>query len=182
MYVLADPKPTDAGYVEIRDSTISSNLATSQHSGGIENAALLDLRNVTIKDNHYGLWNENSAEGAVTRLQDSVLDNLGGANCDGDQAVSSSGYNLANDTSCHLTAFHDTQSVDAAPQLGPLTLDPVGITSYHVPLAGSPLIDSGGPGCAVTDQRHALRNGACDIGAVEYHGLLPVIYFPMLQR
>jgi hypothetical protein len=64
-----------------------------------------------------------------------------------------------------------------------LTLDPLGLTYYHLPLPGSPLIDAGFPGhCPERDQRGATRVGECDIGAVEYGGLQPRIYLPLVHR
>jgi hypothetical protein len=59
------------------------------------------------------------------------------------------------------------------PGWGPLTSDPNGLTAYNLPLPGSPLINHGPQSCAPTDQRGALRPDACDIGAVEFGGLLP---------
>ena len=183
MFLQGLPDPTDGGYVEIRDATISSNLATNHHSGGIDNSALLDLRNVTIKDNHYGLWNSNGSKGATARLQSTVLDNAGGANCDGDGTLpASGGYNYSTDNSCALSGFQDTQGVGLNAELGPLTAGLFVITQFHVPLAGSPLINNGGPGCSITDQRGALRPDACDIGAVEFGGLLPRMYIPLVRR
>ncbi len=135
MSVLGVPNPGDAGYVEIRDSTINGNLATSQHSGGIDNSALLDLRNVTIKDNHYGLWNENGATGAAARLQSTVLDNAPFANCNGDGTLpTSSGFNYSTDTSCALSGFQHTQGSGLNAMLGALTTDPRVITRFHLPL------------------------------------------------
>jgi predicted outer membrane repeat protein len=179
MFVQGLPNPDDAGYVEIRDSTLSGNLATSQHSGGIDNSARLDLRNVTIKDNHYGLWDENGATG---RLQGTVLDNPGFPNCDGDGTLpTSGGHNLATDNSCNLSVPGGDQiGVDA--MLGPLTSDPLVFTEFHLPLAGSPLINNGGPGCSATDQRYALRTDACDIGAIEFGGLLPRLFVPLVWK
>ena len=54
------------------------------------------------------------------------------------------------------------------PNLGPLA-DNGGDTFTHLPLAGSPAIDAGGPTCPVVDQRALPRpiGPACDIGAVE---------------
>ena len=169
------PNPADGPYVEIRDTTISGNLATGQHSGGIDNAALLDLRNVTIKDNHYGLWGENSA---TARLQNSVLDNSL-QDCDGDLPTSS-GHNLATDSSCNLTGFGDQSAVPAG--LGPLVYDPAVFTQFHMPQFGSLLINNAGGGCAATDQRYATRPDACDIGAIEFGGLLARLWLPLVRK
>ena len=64
----------------------------------------------------------------------------------------------------HASAAGDRQGTGLDPKLGPLEC--VIRHCYHVPLAGSPLIDSGS-GCPPTDQRGAPRLGACDIGAIE---------------
>ncbi len=53
---------------------------------------------------------------------------------------------------------------------------------YHMPQAGSPLIDAATPACATRDQRYTLRPDACDIGAVEYDGLLPRGYLPLIIK
>ncbi len=179
--VAGAPNPDSAGYVEIHDSTISSNLAAGGHSGGLYNAALLDLVNVTIKDNQYGLFDTGLS--TIARLQNIVLDNAGGQNCAGDGPTpSSAGYNYSTDTSCALAGQHDTQGPALNAMLGPLTTGPRTITYYHAPLPGSPLIDHAGPGCSPTDQLYALRPNACDIGAVEFGGLLPRIFVPLVLR
>jgi len=67
------------------------------------------------------------------------------------------------------------------PKLGPLTSDPSGFTSYRLPLVGSPLINAGF-NCLARDQRGASRPDACDIGAVEFGGLLPRAFIPQAAR
>ena len=61
-------------------------------------------------------------------------------------------------------------------------MDTFNITFYHMPQAGSPLINAATAECSPQDQRHALRSGACDIGAVEFGGLLPRLYMPLIMR
>jgi hypothetical protein len=191
------PNPDSAGYVEIHDSTISGNLSTNRFGGGINNAGLLDLVNVTLADNHVSAGSVQAAPtvgsdaglfdtkaGTIARLQNSVLDNPGGLSCSDDGsagAPTSAGYNYATDNSCGLAGFHDTQGNGLNAMLGALT-QAGSFTSYQPPLAGSPLINQAGPGCSVTDQRHALRAGACDIGAIEFGGLLPRLFVPLLKR
>jgi hypothetical protein len=141
---------------------------------------LFDLRNVTIKDNKYGLYDVN---GAIARLQSSVLDNAGGLNCDGDGTLpSSSGHNFSTDNSCELSGTGDSQGVGLDAKLGSLTDDPLVSTKFHMPLPSSPLINNGGPVCSPTDQRYATRRDACDIGAVEFGGLLPRLFVPLMLR
>ena len=176
------PSPGDGPYVELSDSTLSGNTnpAQNQHSGGLYNSAQLDARNVTLKNNHYGLF---SANGGVSRLQSTVLDNAAFANCDSDGTpTSSGGHNFANDNSCGLTGFQDSQGIGLDPRLGPLTTDPLVFTLFHMPQPGSPLINHGGPACALTDQRYGLRPDACDIGAIEFGGLLPRVFIPLLRK
>jgi hypothetical protein len=50
-----------------------------------------------------------------------------------------------------------------------------------MPLADSPLLN-GGFNCPDRDQRLATRPDACDIGAVEFGGLLPMGYLPLAIR
>jgi predicted outer membrane repeat protein len=179
LFVQGKPTPDDAAYVEIGDTTVSGNLATGQHSGGIENSARLDLRSVTLKDNYYGLYSEN---GAASLLRSDALDNPGQANCDGDGSLpQSEGHNLATDASCNLAAAANDQ-IGVPAQLGPLTSDPLVFTEFHLPLPASPLINQAGPGCAPTDQRYAVRPDACDIGAIEFGGLLPRLFVPLIRR
>jgi hypothetical protein len=51
-----------------------------------------------------------------------------------------------------------------------------------MPLAGSPLINHGGPACSLTDQIYAPRPDACDIGAIEFGGLLPRLFVPLILK
>src|SRR5579859_834767 len=187
----AVPDPSDGPYVEVHDSTISGNLSTWGFGGGINNSGLLDLVNVTVADNHTSpLPPPNSAAGlyavitgTVTRLQNSVLDNPG-VNCFSDagaDAPTSGGSNYATDTTCGLSGFHDTQGEGLNPMLGSLTHDN-SFTNYQMPQPGSPLIDQINGGCSPTDQIFALRRGNCDIGAVEFDGLLPRIYVPLMRK
>jgi predicted outer membrane repeat protein len=191
--VKAGPDASGA-FVEIRDSTISGNLSTQGYGGGINNSGLLDLFNVTLADNHTApLPPPDSAAGVyavitgtVTRLQGTVLDNPG-ANCFaefGAGAPTSAGFNYATDTTCSLSGFHDTQGDGLNAMLGTLTQNFNNnlFTNYQMPLPGSPLIDQDTGGCSPTDQIYALRRGACDIGAVEFDGLLPRIFAPLMQR
>jgi hypothetical protein len=165
--------------VEVRDTTISSNQSTPGQDGGVFNDGLIDLRNVTLKDNTFGLYNQS---GASLRLQSSVLDNGPDANCGGD-LPDSGGFNLATDLSCGLSGFQDTQGKGLQAGLGPLSSDPAVFTLFHLPQAGSLGLNSGGPSCAPSDQRYAARpTGECDIGAIELHGLLARLFAPLVEK
>ncbi len=174
LHVDGGPQPGLGGCVEVHDTTLSGNTSTSGQGGGVYNHDQLNLVNVTIKDNTNGLFNSGS-----TRLQNTVLQNPGSLNCDG--APSSSGYNFSTDNSCNFTFPNDHQGIGLDPKLGPLTVDSFNITFYHMPQAGSPLINAA-LGCSPRDQRHVLRPDACDSGAVEYGGLLPRVYVPWMVK
>ena len=177
MWVSGGPTSGLGGYVEVHDTTISTNTSTSGQGGGVFNMDLINLANVTLKDNTNGIYNTN-----ITRLHNTVLQSLNSPNCAGGSLPSSAGGNFSSDTTCNLTGFQDQQGDGIDPKLGPLTIDTFSITSYHMPQVGSPLINAATPTCATRDQRGALRPDACDIGAVEFGGLLPRTYLPMLQK
>ena len=67
------------------------------------------------------------------------------------------------------------------PRLSALTFDSFSATYVRVPQLGSPLIDAGF-NCPLRDQRGAERVGVCDIGAVEFGGLLPMAHIPLVMR
>ena len=165
-----------AGYVNLRDSTIATNTAQTGVGGGLYNNDRLALFNVTVKDNTTGLYNDT---GGDTRLRGTVLQNPGG-NCAGVVIPSDQSFNFATDTTCNFSFSQQGNALN--PLLGLLTPDPNGVTWYYVPLVGSPLIDHGPSDCSTLDQRRAQRLGACDIGAVEFGGLLPVLWLPLVTR
>jgi hypothetical protein len=51
-----------------------------------------------------------------------------------------------------------------------------------MPLAGSPLINAAAPPCSSRDRRNASRPDACNIGAVEYGGLVSLVYLPLIVK
>ncbi len=177
MWVSGGPTSGLGGYVEVHDSTISTNTSTDGQGGGVLNQDLMNLENVTVKDNTNGIYTT-----VGTRLHNTVLQSLNSPNCAGSSLPSSAGGNFSSDATCNLTGFHDQQGDGIDPKLGPLTIDTFSITSYHMPQTGSPLINAATPACATRDQRGALRPDACDIGAVEFGGLLPRAYLPMAQK
>lgn len=176
LYVGAGPSPTAGGYVQVRSATFSGNTASSNQGGGIFNAGLLELYFTTIVSNTNGVY---SIGGGNTRFRSSVLHNPGALNCDGDGTAQ-----ISNDAANHVTDNSCGPAFPAAgdPRLGPLQNDGPNTTSYHLPLAGSPLINAGYSNCPPRDQRGALRPDACDIGAVEYGGLIARAFMPMVLR
>jgi predicted outer membrane repeat protein len=181
LFVGAIPQPSSGGYVKVSDTTLSTNTASSGQGGGLYNDGEVDLGNVTIKDNTNGIFNFGTGE--VTLIHNTVLQNSGSLNCDGDGTLpTSAGGNFSTDNSCGLTSPSDRQGIGLDPLLGPLAKDPASFTSYHLPQAGSPLINAAVTPCSPSDQRYALRPDACDIGAVEYGGLLPRDYAPLIIK
>jgi hypothetical protein len=138
------------GNATITNSTIADNVGTTGALGGL-------------------IWNL----GPVTLKNTILVNNTSGGtllNCQG--AIASAGHNVDSGASCPATGPGDRQNTN--PLLGPLR-DNGGPTPTHLPLAGSPVVDTGdNAGCPTTDQRGIPRplDGTggpvtCDIGAVE---------------
>jgi predicted outer membrane repeat protein len=176
-----------SGYARVENVTFSGNQVTG-FGGGVYNRGNLELYFSTLAYNYKAV---HSFSGANTRFRSSVLHNPGYPNCSSYGAVqySNDGANHVSDDSCgsQFTARGD-------PRLGPLQFElqqQYWPTYFHLPLAGSPLINAGFSPCPERDQRGRLRPDACDIGAVEYDGLLPVptpnptgyrVYLPIIVR
>ena len=136
-----------SGYVRIDNSTLSGNSAAS--GGGIYTVSGIDVSNTIL---NAGVSGEN-------------IFNNGGT-------VTSYGYNLSSDDGGgFLTGPGDQINTD--PRLGPLR-NHGGPTLTHVPLRGSPAIDTGDPSFAPPPDHD--QRGACflrvfgpriDVGSVE---------------
>jgi predicted outer membrane repeat protein len=182
------PDETDTSLsLTVSASTLSGNSA-GLHGGAIESEMKLTLTNVTISGNsgaeildHYSrqitLTNltiaQNTGTGlslnnnAMLTMHNTLLASNSTGNCS--SAVTSGGFNLADDTSCGLANTGDHQGAAFNPQLGPLTNNG-GPTQTQLPGTRSPAIDAGtGSGAPATDQRGTIRpqGAAVDIGAVE---------------
>jgi predicted outer membrane repeat protein len=179
IYIGAGPAATDGKYVRLESVTVSSNTASGNQGGGVLSTGRVELYSTSIISNTGG--GVYSANGGNTRFRNSVLRNPGGMNCDGDGSaqISDDARNFSTDSSCVLPNSQTGSGLD--PKLGPLTLDPYGLTSFHMPLAGSPLIDTGF-NCPAHDQRGASRANTCDVGAVEFGGLVPSAYLAFVAR
>ncbi len=178
LFLGAVPSPTSGPYVRVQSVTVSGNTATSNQGGGVLNTGLVELYSMTIVTNTNGVWSGGLGN---TRFRDTVLQNPGSLNCDGDgtASISDDSHNFSTDNSCVLPNSQTGMGLN--PRLGPLTIDPIGGTRYHMPLAGSPLINAGF-NCPERDQLGAQRPDQCDIGAVEYGGLLPRVYAPLVMK
>jgi hypothetical protein len=173
----------NAGTLTLTNSTVSGN-AAGNYGGGIYNEDLiqssLKLIHSTVSGNAAawggGLTSRALLDAGVVTLTNSIVaKNPSGGDCVNDgSSITSHGYNLDSDGSCHLTLSSDLPGTD--PSLGPLQ-DPGGPTLSHALLPGSPAIDAvpwGDNGCGTTllsDQRWQARpqpvGGHCDIGAYE---------------
>jgi predicted outer membrane repeat protein len=177
--VQALPAGTFAGYVQLRNVTISNNTLSSNnpHGGGVYNfSSGLEMYFSTIVSNTQGVYTVSNGN---SRFRSAVLQNPGFLNCDGDGTpVSDDSANVSSDGSCALP----NSQTNLDPMLGPFTFDLLGVTTYHTPLPGSPLINKGASNCPATDQIGATRLDACDIGAIEFGGVLPRAYLPYVVK
>ena len=155
--------PTVNTVVIVEDSTICDNTAVTI-GGGISvyrdagaMAVTVELRNTIVAENDEG-------GGAV----------LGNCVEESPAVITSSDFNLVDDLTCNLIGTDDLIVADV--MLAPLA-DNGGPTWTHLPLTGSPAIDSGDDAlCANADQRGYIRpwdgddDGQihCDRGAVEH--------------
>ena len=185
------------GTLTITNSTISGNSA-GQDGGGVHNLLSAAIFNSTITLNRAavaligggtggGVFNSPTASFFFKNsiiANNSFLINVQG-DCAG--TLTSQGFNIVSSPNC--TIIGPFSQVD--PLLGPLQNNG-GPTQSHALLSGSPAIDAGEiPSCTdnlgapiTTDQRGAARpvGLACDIGAVEYGALLPLLYLPLISR
>jgi CSLREA domain-containing protein len=175
----------DDGRVTLTNVTLSGNDALGNGGGISSNAdpgGFLHMNNVTIVGNRGGNTSVGSnsgggihGEGEIELRNSIVAGNLDrsttnpGHDCAA--TITSLGHNIiGQDTGCDVTpASGDligTAGSPIDPKLGPLA-DNGGPTQTHALLAGSPALDSAGPGCPPSDQRGAPRTGTCDRGAYE---------------
>ncbi|MFQ6023537.1 MAG: DUF4347 domain-containing protein, partial [Acidiferrobacterales bacterium] len=156
-----------AGPAVLTNVTFSGNSAT--RGGAVYNFQTdVTLINNTIVLNSSGI--DGQGGGAVTKIQNSILDNIGANSV---VTLTSLGSNIDSDgTANGLVDGVNNDQVGTAgtpidPLLGPLQ-DNGGMTKTHALLAGSPAINAGtAAGAPATDQRGILRDAAPDIGAFE---------------
>ncbi|MBE7556159.1 MAG: hypothetical protein HS126_34325 [Anaerolineales bacterium] len=181
LYIDSGPTPNSSSYVKVRSVTFSGNEAKANQGGGAYIIGRVELYFTTIVSNTNGVY---TVLGGNTRFRGSVLYNPGSLNCAGDGSSQ-----LSNDAANHMSDSSCGPQFTAAgnPQLGSLQNDGPNTTFYHLPLAGSPLINTGPGACPERDQRGALRPDACDIGAVEYGALIDPpnggkVYLPLVVK
>ena len=177
---------SNGGDLTVVNSTFSGNTA-SFNGGAILNGGDASLYNVTVAANTAGLSGTAGSGGGLstvagtTSLQNSIVAdnaNLVSANtqdCFGSYV--SGGYNLIEDVAgCTITGDLATTLTGVSANLDALAGNGGGLPTHRL-LAGSPAINGGNPaGCLdelglvlLVDQRSALRNGVCDMGAFEFN-------------
>jgi hypothetical protein len=176
----------NSGTLMLINSTVGPNGASGM-GGGIANYGRMVISNSTIAENtvmqcaRFGCWNlpgGNIYAGSGTlTLRNTIVAYGAGTNCDG--PITSDGYNLSSDGTCHFSSGGDWNNTD--PLLDSLQYNG-GPTQTQALKPGSPAIDAGNPnGCKdsfgnllKTDQRglgyprHDPEDArGCDMGAYE---------------
>ncbi|OZC04284.1 right-handed parallel beta-helix repeat-containing protein [Rubricoccus marinus] len=164
------------GALDIALATVSGNDATENGGGIYDNggasSADISLQSVTVVTNTSGgngggLYSQ-SDDGASFTFANSIIASNGavsGGDCFG--TFASGGFNLIGARGeCSIVGAISTDVTDLDPMLENLA-DNGGPTRTHLPMDGSPAIDSGRSVFSL-DQRGFLRNvGQADIGSVE---------------
>jgi hypothetical protein len=170
----------NTGNLVLTDATVSGNTAGG-NGGGIVNAGgVLTLTDATVSGNTASGPGGIYTNGGTATLGATIIAANTGGNCVGGSRITSTGYNLTDDTTGTACGFtQPTDVVDADPQLGPLA-DNGGPTQTMLPGPGSPAANvipapttvNGVTVCGggATDQRGVPRptgEANCTIGAVE---------------
>jgi predicted outer membrane repeat protein len=178
------------GNLTLTNATLMNNQAGLFGGGFYHFGRYAILTNVTIGNNQAGaagsaIYEDSPmtpANPGVIQMVNSVI--YGSANnCDG-PAFQSLGHNISKGACSSLSAGSDQDNFAGDLKVGGLIYNGGAFPMQtSAPLAGSPLIDAGDAAqCRATDQRGAPRVGVCDIGAVEYGAILPLLYLPIVVR
>ena len=177
------------GTVQIVNSTIAKNFAGGGGGGVANFNGQVSITNSTIRENEAprffsvggGLWNESGTlQLKNTIVAGNTVDTVGGGpDCFGN--IISLGNNLVGDTGA-CTIQLQPRDLTGEPGLDDLVgageEDSPGSAHYPV-LADSAVIDNGNSNaCLKHDQSGHLRAGTCDIGAVEFGGLVAIDIWP----
>jgi hypothetical protein len=166
----------DFGEVDIESSAVAGNEGPGVI---VEPGAVATLRNSTLSDGSaVGLIDD----GAASLLNSTVAFNTGGGifNSDGRLYLTNSIVADNQGQNCRRRATSSDHSLDSDGTCGVGTLggsDPLldtqlrangGSTLTHALVPGSPAIGAGDSSrCPAEDQRHFVREGACDLGAYQ---------------
>ena len=186
--------PVTMGTTQLINVTFSGN--TAANGGGLHDFCTgVTLVNVTLRGNSAsasggGLSAASTCPtypnriGAVSSLSlrnSVVADSPAGGNCSaGSVPISSSGFNLSDDSTC-VSYFNQPGDRNNSNAMLNSLANNGGPTQTHLPQPGSPLIDHGtNLGCPPADQRGVKRpqGQACDMGAVEVIEL----FLPLIRR
>lgn len=171
--------------VDLVDSTVAYNRAINNPengrgllTGGVDEGRAATIAAAKGAGSSYGGGAHSSTNGLIS-FQNTLIAMNSPADCSGFSGfLISYDTNLDSDDSCDLTEPEDQPGVD--PLLGPLQ-DNGGDTATHLPLLGSPAVDTGS--CIRGFDQRGLRRPygkACDIGSVETrHGRL---YLPVTLK
>jgi len=183
------------GTLDVINSTISGNSATTDGGGIASDGGTLRLNNVTTARNTadsdgdgIGDGGGLASAGAFVSMSNTIIaDNadVGGEAPDCTGEINSQGYNLIENSAHCVLVGGPADITGRDPKLGPLA-DNGGTTQTHALRCGSPAIDAGNPAapgsggnaCEANDQRGVSRpqDGCahavprCDIGAFEKRG------------
>jgi len=179
---------------------------TGGAGGGLYNTGTVNMRASTVAHNASGTGGDhgagtpagipgpdgsnggidNTGDGSVTMNGTIVAANHASTNPDCGGSLTSTGYNLVQDsTGCSIGGDLTGTNTGQDPKLGPLR-DNGGPTSTEMPADASPAIDQIPAAlCSATpDQRGAVRpddhEGGCDLGAVEAGATPPPPYSPVV--
>ena len=173
------------GCLNLIASTVSGNHSNAE-PGGIDGNPY--LFNVTLVGNWINVnpfyFFEGGGLAGNAKLVNTIVAGNWPSNCSNGSfrpVVFSSGHNIEDSNSCHLTGAGD--KVNTNPMLSTLRMNG-GRTHTYALLAGSPAINAGdNSGCVFAsciDQRGVpMIGGTIDIGAYEYW---PHVYLPMARK
>ncbi len=184
---------SDGGPITVVNSTISGN-SSDQDGGGIYTQGATTVENSTIYLNNSASQGDSIYNTSIFNIYSSIVASGAGNDCAG-AAVINNGYNIASDATCGtiLAAGPTPAAAISNLALGSLT-NSGGPTETHLPAPISVVIDQGDCGGSIpvaTDQRGVVRpiddifipdapgGDGCDIGAVEFEAVPPLVQFQL---
>lgn len=170
----------------LKNSTLSGNFAKTSGTA-IWSGGTFAMDYATIYGNSFSTVPLISINNTIILFSSNLFgrpDTNTGPNCEWvTNPVISTSFNIADDSSCNLTASNDLVVDDL--KLAPLA-DHGGPTWTHLPLPGSPAIDFQLSDPSLTDDQRGLPRpleGPVDIGAVEVQpGEWKIVFLPLVRR